>query len=281
MGTPEGLYRIRKGRCTYVPSDTPRVISIGAIHAGLNGELWIGHTMGLSRFENGRLLDFGSRLGIPLKSVSSFAETPDGSLWFGASTGLYRLKEGKVSVLKGVNGLASDTVRALEVDGRGTLWIGTNGGLNRWFNGLVPDPVGETLSYGVVQSIYQGTEGSLWFGTYGGLHQLRDYTFETYGSAEGLTNNDVNTLFEDRSGELWAGSWGGGLESQAGRSLRQRTVAARVTTSAVVFHCPRLGWKSLGCDGRWPCSKTGRKADTLRRERRARSRVHPVSAYRC
>ena len=178
--------------------------------------MWIGHSKGLSRFENGRLQDFGSRLGIPLKSVSSFAETPDGSLWFGATTGLYRLKEEKVSVLKGVNGLASDTVRALEVDSRGTLWIGTNGGLNRWFNGLVPDPLGETLSHGVVQSIYQGGEGSLWIGTYGGLHQLRDYTFETYGSAEGLTNNDVNTLFEDRSGELWAGSWGGGLNRKQG-----------------------------------------------------------------
>ena len=215
-GTREGLYRIQRGISTYVPSDTPKALSIRAIHARLNGEMWIGHSLGLSRLENGRLLDFGDRLAIPLNSVSSFAETPDGSLWFGATTGLHRLKEGKVSVLKVADGLSSDTVRALEVDNRGTLWIGTNGGLNRWFNGLVPDPVGETLSHGVVHSIYQGAEGSLWIGTYGGLHQLRDYTFETYGSAEGLTNNDVNTLFEDRSGELWAGSWGGGLNRKQG-----------------------------------------------------------------
>ena len=217
VGTLEGLYRIRKGVCTYVPSDTSHAIAIRAIHTRLNGEMWIGHTKGLSRFENGRLLDFGSRLGIPFKSVSSFAETPDRSLWFGATSGLYQLKQGKVSVLKVADGLASDTVRALRVDDGGTLWIGTNGGLNRWFDGhLVPDPAGETLSHGVVHSIYQGEEGSLWIGTYGGLHQLRDYTFETYSAHEGLTNNDVNTVFEDRNGDVWAGSWGGGLNRKQG-----------------------------------------------------------------
>jgi len=121
VGTLKGLYRIRKGVSTYVPSDISRTIAIRTIHAGLNGEIWIGHTMGLGRVENDRLVDFGSQLGVSLKGVSSFAETPDRSLWFGATSGLYRLKQRKVSALKVADGLASDTVRALRVDNRGTL----------------------------------------------------------------------------------------------------------------------------------------------------------------
>ena len=111
--------------------------------------------------------------------------------------------------------LSDPYVTAILEDSRGRLWAGTrSGGLNEVDPGTgrvvrhVPGGDG-TISHHFVTSILEDRKQRLWVGTGGGgLDRVeRDagggVRFTTYGTEEGLIDDNVMAILEDDDGSLW------------------------------------------------------------------------------
>ena len=62
---------------------------------GKQGEVWIGTTAGLHRYEQGKLTWFAGREQLFSPDVRAIVESPDGAVWFGMlGGGLGCLKDG-------------------------------------------------------------------------------------------------------------------------------------------------------------------------------------------
>ena len=98
-----------------------------ALYEGRHGELWIGTTVGLHRYEAGKLTWFAGKEKLVSPDVRAITESPDGALWFGMlGGGLGCLKDGTLKQFRKQNGLSSDFVLALYAEADGSLWIGTS-----------------------------------------------------------------------------------------------------------------------------------------------------------
>jgi len=53
-----------------------------ALYEGRQGELWIGTTVGLQRYEAGKITWSAGKEQLASPDVRTIAETPDGALWF-------------------------------------------------------------------------------------------------------------------------------------------------------------------------------------------------------
>ncbi|MEZ4959028.1 MAG: two-component regulator propeller domain-containing protein [Saprospiraceae bacterium] len=102
-------------------------------------------------------------------------------------------------------------------DSRGTLWFGTLfGELKTYdrssgtFHEYLPD---RGIRYGkaAISLIYEDTKGILWIGTGEGLKRFDPKTkiFTTYGTNDGLANNNVSGILEDGHENLWISTMSG------------------------------------------------------------------------
>jgi signal transduction histidine kinase/ligand-binding sensor domain-containing protein len=140
-----------------------------SLYEGRGGEIWVGTTTGLLRYESGCIVQTIGKDQLDFPDVRAITETQDGTLWFGMSGGgLGALSSGKVrQYRKGNAGLASDFVLSLSPDSDGTLWIGTGDA---------------------------------------GLFRLRDGRFSSIGRAQGLLDSVIGHIVDDGNGYLWLGS---------------------------------------------------------------------------
>lgn len=113
--------------------------------------------------------------GMPQDSALALAQTPDGYLWIATEVGLARFDGARFTTYDKHNTpqLLSNEISALFADKRGNLWIGTRGG---------------------------------------GVVRMRDGTFTTFTTRNGLSSDVVQAVFEDSNGDLWIGTDGGGLD---------------------------------------------------------------------
>ncbi len=183
-----------------------------SLYQGRGGELWIGTTAGIYRFENSKLTWSAGRDKLVLPDVRCIAETEDGTLYFGMSGGgLGYLRNGQVSQVLKTNGLGSDVVLSLKPDAAGCLWIGTaDAGLVRRKNGqfarIGPD---QGLPATTIGQIVDDQSGNFWLGTRQGLVRVSKTSLEqcadgvlptvpcfSYGKAEGLASLSISAGFQ-------------------------------------------------------------------------------------
>ena len=113
------------------------------------------------------------------------------------------------------DGLPQNSIRAIAQTNEGYLWLATQAGLVR-FDGVrftVYNTVNTpALTNSNVMALLAAEDGTLWIGTHGGgLTRLKNGTFTTYTTGDGLSHDVIFTLYEDRSRNLWIGTHGGGL----------------------------------------------------------------------
>src|SRR4030081_3129776 len=94
-------------------------------------------------------------------------------------------------------------------DSQGNVWVGTNRGLFR----LTPDGAisPDRDSDGEVTTIYQDRDGDIWFGGLRAIEKLRDGTFTTYSTAQGLPSESNGPVYIDPEGRTWFAPLSGGL----------------------------------------------------------------------
>ena len=224
VGTWGGGLMVKEGERFESPGELSRITApVVALYEGKHGELWIGTTLGLHRYEAGKLTWFAGKEQLALPDVRAIVESPDGTLWFGMlGGGLGCLKHGVLKQFRKLDGLSSDSVLALHVEADGTLWIGTSdNGLCRLRQGKFATVSIEQGLAGIISQIVDDGAGNLWMGSHHGIlrtskadlnhcadGELKSVRCLSYGKAEGLASQKCSGGFQPgvcktADGRLW------------------------------------------------------------------------------
>jgi signal transduction histidine kinase/ligand-binding sensor domain-containing protein len=213
-----GLFRGAGGRFE-IPLELAQISSpVAALYRGNHGEIWIGTTAGIYRYESGRITWSAGPDKLVLPDVRAIAETPEGTLWFGMSGGgLASLKDGSLRQYVQQSSLGSDYVLCLLPDGSEGLWIGTSDrGLARFKRGKfsIIGP-GQGLPTSVIYHLVDDQQGNLWMGSQAGI--LRVAKADLNFCADGLAESIPVLVYSQAEG-LNARTCSGGFQPGACRA---------------------------------------------------------------
>lgn len=204
---------------------------INSFHQTIDGSIWIGHSMGLSKFNPQR------------KSIKHYQQSPyqvfqnsfshvtvdnDGFIWGGSNNGLvsFNPQNEQFKSYKHVpgnpNSISSNIVRTVYKDRTGVLWSGGwGGGLNKWdrnkhqFERFSYDPNNlDGERFYQIHAIIEDSEGIIWFGTNkNGLYSFNRFSneFRNYKYDTKDKNNSVTHIHKDDSSIIWFGTTTRGL----------------------------------------------------------------------
>jgi ligand-binding sensor domain-containing protein/signal transduction histidine kinase len=205
MGTADsGLFYWENGRLSAFPDQTLRKIVISAIAVDHTGNIWVGTSQGLRRYDP----SFQER------SLGGFSPQPrallvdrHGAVWIGTgSEGLFRYQESRFTRLRKQDGLASDRVTSLAESDDGSLWVGTEDGLSQLSDVKFPILSStEGLVHEGCLTVAAAPDGSLWAGTPDGVSHYRGGRFENFGNrrTNGFNSNWVKRVFVARNGDAY------------------------------------------------------------------------------
>jgi ligand-binding sensor domain-containing protein len=181
-----------------------------------DGTLWFGGwdatRGGLTRRHGAEVEHYGREQGIDM-FVSSIIRARDGTLWIGTRRGLTSLRDGRFKTYTTADGLSDDYVTVLMEDRDGNLWIGTSsGGVSRWSGGAFSTMrQSDGLVDDYVSALKEDDEGGIWVAGRGALGRLRNTSFATYTTREGLPVDTMMQTYAAKDGGVWVGTYGGGL----------------------------------------------------------------------
>jgi signal transduction histidine kinase/ligand-binding sensor domain-containing protein len=225
VGTWGGGLFVKRGDRFEASGELSRITApVVALYEGSHRELWIGTTLGLHRYEGGKLTWSAGKELLGSPDVRAITETPDGALWFGTlGGGLGCLKDDTLKQFRKTNGLSSDFVLSLYAETDGTLWIGTSdNGLCRLRGGhfaTISTPQGMLAS--IISQIADDGAGNLWLGSHQGILRVSKADLNrcadgqaasvrclSYGKAEGLATLKCSGGFQPNvcqsaDGRLW------------------------------------------------------------------------------
>jgi signal transduction histidine kinase/ligand-binding sensor domain-containing protein len=210
VGMWGGGLMVKQGERFESPGDLSRIIApVVALYEGKRGEVWIGTTIGLHRYEAGKLTWFAGKEQLVSPDVRTIEESPDGGLWFGMlGGGLGCLKDGALKQYSKLDGLSGDSVLALHAEADGTLWIGTSDN---------------------------------------GLCRLRQGKFATISTKQGLPDRIISQIADDGAGNLWMGSHHGIL--RASKADLNRCADGELKSVRCLSYGKAEGLASLKCSG--------------------------------
>jgi signal transduction histidine kinase len=225
VGTWGGGLMVKRVERFESPSElSPITAPAVALYEGKEGEVWIGTTVGLHRYEGGKLTWFAGKEQLVSPDVRTITESPDGTLWFGMlGGGLGSLRDGVLKQFRKLDGLSSDSVLALYAEADGTLWIGTSdNGLCRLRQGkFATINIEQGLLSSIISQIAEDGAGNLWMGSHHGIlrasktdlnrcadGELKSVRCLSYGKAEGLASQKCSGGFQPgvcktADGRLW------------------------------------------------------------------------------
>ena len=225
VGTGSGLARFNGLRFVRVESAQLPLLSQRPIFGFLeasDGALWIAHTGGVVRHQDGRFESMVDPELLQGRRVWAFAQARDGSLWIATENGLLHWHQGQVRLFGLADGLPTLRLRTLAFDRQGVLWIGsTGGGLTAYRDGTFqPFGPAQGFPHAEVRHLLADPLGGVWAATPGAglVHVGEDGQLRRYTMADGLPSDHLTYLARDAAGDLWIGSWGAGLTRwRAGR----------------------------------------------------------------
>jgi ligand-binding sensor domain-containing protein/signal transduction histidine kinase len=266
MGSPgTGLARRQDGRVrAFTTSDGLASNDVFGIARDRDGALWVGTTAGVSRFQDGRFVNFGPAQGLH-HDVRCIYQTRDGAVWLGGVDGLSRYQDGRFKRFAAADGLSHPHVRAIYEDADGTIWIGTyGGGLNRYRGGRFTTYLMKNgLHDNAVSRIIEDDRGNLWMSGNNGVFrvarsQLNAFaegrtsyvTSVSYGTADGMAIDETNggqpAGWRTADGRLWFPTIKGlvSIEPPTAAPPSPAVLVERVAVDGEVMTDARLG--SLG-----------------------------------
>jgi ligand-binding sensor domain-containing protein/signal transduction histidine kinase len=174
----------------------------------LDHKIWIGtRDIGLFRVDQGSLFNASSQLTD--RSINALLPADNGGLWIGTDAGIEFWDKNRL-VDKGLPSLLKQVqVLALTKDTEGNVWVGTNHGLFR----IKPDGAvsPDQDSEGEVTTVYQDRDRDIWFGGSRAIEKLRDGTFTTFSTSQGLPSENNGPVYVDADGRTWFAPLSGGL----------------------------------------------------------------------
>ena len=203
-----------------------------------NGQIWMGSTRGLSRFNpvTGNFTYFlnitSDNSSISNNNISALFEDSRGDIWVGTADGL-NVYDRNLQKFRRYSrqpldrwSLSSNVIRAVIQDKNGNFWIGTEGGgLNKLRMTSAGKPIFEVfnsevnkLPHNIVNDLMIDRSENLWIGTLSGLcktdlkkQKFRLYRKDATPYSLDLLGNVIASIFKDEQGKVWIGNWGQGL----------------------------------------------------------------------
>lgn len=211
-------YAWQNGKWTEIPGTEKIPKGAWFLRGESPGVFWTTHSNQFGFFEHGKFVSLWPPNGVNDGRAESMRPAKGGGLW-----GITRLpngeqhlrkisKDGAVLFSEAIPWKGNVWFTDVFVDRQGSLWISsTSHGVLR----LRPDCSWEefnlrrTLGARVVRDIFEDAEGNVWFATDGkGLFRLTRRAFRTYGSADGLTIENIYAVAPSREGGVWIGTHG-------------------------------------------------------------------------
>ena len=180
-----------------------------AINADDSGNLWIGTTKGLLRWQNDRLANIKGLENLAKKNIQVLYRDPENNLWIGTNSGLSFIgadsKANEIISIDQSEQFAKSNIFVITGSLSKGLWIGTSKGL--WFlknNQLLKYTKKDGLADDTVMSLYEDDSGVLWIGTFGnGLSRFKENKLASVNTRNGLFNDTVFVILPDEHGNLW------------------------------------------------------------------------------
>lgn len=247
--THQLVYELKSYATEYDGVEVVSLNSANALFEDSQGDLWIGTSQGLDRFNRQTgLIDHFEPDPTDASSLSEgvvtvILEDRKGSIWVGTlDGGLNRFDRTSGTFIhyrfspNDPHSISNDFVTSLLEDNQGILWVGTINGLDQYdpvhdhFTHYHHDPSDmHSLSDNTVISLFEDRSGVLWVGTTNGISKSnrRGDIFSLYQSRPelvpsspevsskeilfGMSVDKISTTLEDQDGILWIGTYFGGL----------------------------------------------------------------------
>jgi signal transduction histidine kinase/ligand-binding sensor domain-containing protein len=217
VGANSALSRLRDdlfttyGRSEGLPSDEPT-----AVHQDVHGQIWIGyHDSGLAAFSPGKFRLYTTEDGLPSDEMFSLRDTRDGDLLIASRGGVSRMHQGRFINYSVPDPVGRTVVYDVLEDVRGHLWAASASGVYELDGNRWRPTRPRGASGTFVVALAQGPDGSIWAGTMSrGLWRIAgggNDVTQVYTTADGLGSNQIRSLYFDGEGALWIGTQGGGL----------------------------------------------------------------------
>lgn len=216
LGTSAGLYRFDGVRFELVDKVGGAQLPAGDISTLLvvREELWVGHRLGgISRLTKDSIQTFGSRHGLPDRSVWTLARDSSGTMWAGTTVGLYRLEGARWRAVGPEEGVPRAFIISVIADARGRIWVGTMEGVVRRDSAggrfslvhQVPrSPPDEPPNQPFLR-LGEGPRESIWLSSWmEGVKQLEGGSAHAGGETH-LPRQRAGIMYVDRTGDLWVG----------------------------------------------------------------------------
>ena len=193
-----------------------------SIHRDKKGNLWVGHTKGLSLINDSTqsIQLFNQYNGfddLQKSSIFHFHENEEG-LWVASSSGLYIL-DGLKGPIKhfGKDALPYTNIAHIHEDNAGIFWLATKGGgLIRWDkaqNQYQQFTVRDNLSDLTIYAVYEDDNNYLWLSSNQGIMRFNKETHivQTFLENDGITHKEFNTIshYQNKAGQIFFGGLSG------------------------------------------------------------------------
>lgn len=145
------------------------------------GNVWVGFTSGVARFQNGVVTFFTSNEGLPPGAIQQIYSDSAGRLWLtSARSGLIRVDDPNAQRPLFVNymtaqGLSSNQLNVIVEDLNGDIYVGSDRGVDRFNPGtgrVKHYTTDDGLTPGALLGALRTSDGTLWFGTRDGLSRF-------------------------------------------------------------------------------------------------------------
>ena len=172
-----------------------------------DGFLWVGTSNGLMRYGGGdHFQRFGKAEGLPSEQVYRVRQSPDGTLWTVTSKGLARLRQDRFEHVDTVLAEESEAMSDLDFDTQRRLYLGTVKGLligEAFAGGAFRFHFADAVPRVGITGFHFEPAGDVWFGCGKSLCHLTPAGLETFGSRQGLPEEQWSAILRDRQGTLW------------------------------------------------------------------------------
>lgn len=159
-------------------SDGLPTSSIRSFAEDSHGNIWIGTTNGVAKWNGSVQKVYGLEQGMRSAYVIAMAVDDEDTLWVGTRSGLHRTVDGEIAALEDSPhtpppGFAIRTIFAMQPDQQGNLWGGMTGGVFQIRNGAIQFiNLSEDLGATAIFHVFEDHLGSFWLTSSRGLFQV-------------------------------------------------------------------------------------------------------------
>jgi signal transduction histidine kinase/ligand-binding sensor domain-containing protein len=196
---------------TIVPQRALSNSVVIAIAQTSDGEVWLGtRDAGLIRVHEGQLTPITT--GLSDLKINALLPGGGSEMWIGTAKGIARWDGAALTHADLPKSLENIEALAMAMDRDSNIWIGTASGELLRVNGHGVASLDERDrdGRGAVTAVFEDRDGNLWIGTTQGVERLRDGTFTTYSSGQGLPSGTYGSVYADGD-RTWFAPVDGGL----------------------------------------------------------------------